>query len=44
MYQIIKHKDKPVTTIADLAQAHETCGGVQQVQQVVGTQLCPTRG
>ena len=26
-----KHKDKPMTPIPDLVQAHETCGGVKQV-------------
>ena len=27
MQQKIKHKDKPLTTIPDLGQALETCGG-----------------
>ena len=26
-YQNIKQKDKPMTAIPDLGQAHETCGG-----------------
>ena len=26
-----KHKDRPLTTIPDLGQAHETCGGVKLV-------------